>query len=98
MSKELEEAKKSFETLQEIILITFNLNEYLDVCDKVSCYLKQQIAKEERAKKVEELLKLYQEKDFVIKKYTKNSFSYLSELERLSYEIKLKEKELEKFK
>ena len=52
----------------------------------------------ERAKKVEELLWLYRAKDNVIEKYTKNSFAYFSELERLSYEIKALEKELEEMK
>lgn len=55
-------------------------------------------SKDSKNAKVTELLGLYQEKDCIIKKYTKNSFSYLSELERLSYEISIKEKELEGMK
>lgn len=61
----------------------------------IKTYITQQEAKEQRAKKVEELLGLYRAKDNIIEKYIKNSFAYFSELERLSYEIKALEKELE---
>lgn len=65
---------------------------------QLDLYFKQQELKELRATKEHELLGLYQAKDDVIEKYTKNSFAYFSELERLSYEIKAKEKELEELK
>lgn len=95
-----EEARKHFETMQELILVTFNLGCMDEDLTIINRYITQQQAKEERAKRVEELKDLFIELANInyLMSQTNNSDYYIDKRSILLRQIKIKEKELEELK